>query len=241
MKSKMEIGTAGLIGWMSVGGIAGLGLGAAGVAIWSALTGGSVVTLDYGDPKPGPSGSTVYAMPWSDSDVPPLEASREPKTVITKFAGTDRITAVYGDDPEEADSADSYLTLGGKGWGLYGGYVYLTGYWRYLETERVRTITWGTEVVVRIAPAGEFKQPDDSVVELPDRDQIFVIEGFVYVFPKNDDSKPVRVDEGYFVYAHEDDTGEIVLEGPFENPDDAVAPPADAEITYDFLKAVTGS
>lgn len=220
------------IGYMALAVLLLAGLGCADNARSEAL----------GDGKPYSSGDgkLVFPMPWNEYELPGLDEEREPKKVTLKFGGTGRIRALYGDDPEAAKTADSIVVDGGKGWRLYGGFVYLTGYWRYLETERVRTITWGTRVAARIAPKGDYVQPDGSTVTLPDRDQIFVIDGDVWVFPKGSSSgKPIPVETGEYVYASTDAaTGEVTIEGPYSIPEQGDALVEDYAVIIPFLTMV---
>ncbi len=192
-------------------------------ASWGCTDKGDAHSYAFGDGKPrtGSDGELVFPMPWKEYELPDLGEEREPEEVLIKFGGsTDRIRALYGDDPERPKSADSFVIDGGKGWRLFRGYVYLTGYWRYLETDRVRTITWGTDVVARIVPAGSYIQPDGmSTVSLPARDQIFVLKGEVWVFPKDVSvAKSVLVSAGEYIYAHKGAAGDTEIKGPYSIP-----------------------
>jgi|GEM_PF-2849970 len=195
-----------------------------------------------GTPIPGPNGELIFPMPWQTYDLPLRQNGAVPKEIDIEYNGQTKIKAVYGPDPEYNYFPDpndgighSQLIHGSNGWRLFGGFGYLTGYWNYLETERVRTITWGTDVAARIAPpfAGS-----GGVGMLPARDQIFVLDGDVYVFPKNGPSAaPVTVSTGHYIYA----TGtapNIVIHGPFPIPTSVTPPPSDAQVIFDFLAAV---
>jgi hypothetical protein len=121
----------------------------------------------------------------------------------------------------------------GKGWNLQSGYIWLTGFWRMLQTERTRTITWGTSVVARFVKAGTY-----NGVDLPVRDQIFVLEGEVVVFPApTSASKHVVAKAGQYVVAHHED-GMVVLTGPFDIPEQGAAEPPDAEDILNFLEKI---
>lgn len=161
-------------------------------------------------------------------------AVSEPKDVEVKFAGTKLIDATFGPDPITDAAGSSYLIDAGKGWKLMSGYVYLTGYWRLLELERTRTITWGTTVVARIAADGTY-----GSTYLPERDQIFVLEGTVLVSPLGtSDSPSIIVSEGEYAWAYTDDDGKVVLEGPATIPDYGDTSPPDADEIAEFLEKV---
>ncbi len=211
-------------------------------ASWGCTDKGDSHSYAFGDGKPytGSEGEMVFPMPWKEYGLPDLGKEREPKEVLLKFGGSGRIHAWYGDDPEKKYSADSLIIDGGKGWRLFGGYVYLTGYWKYLETERVRTITWGTDVVARIVPGNDYVQPDGtSVVTLPDRDQVFVLKGEVWVFPKDIGAvKPVPVKAGEYIYAYKGAAGATKIEGPFPIPKAGDPLVKDHAVIVPFLEMV---
>lgn len=201
--------------------------------------------MSGGDPIPGPGGELIFPMPWEDYELPLRDDGDPPQEIDIEYDGTVRIKAVYGPDPQYSQFADpndgighSELIHGSDGWRLFGGYVYITEYWHYLELERTRTVTWGTGVAARIAPQASYVNPNGSITMLPERDQIFVIDGTVNVFPKNGNgSTPVVVSAGEYVYA----TGtapNIVIHGPYTTPTSATQPPPDAAVIYAFLEMV---
>ncbi|QKK09860.1 MAG: hypothetical protein HND58_18005 [Planctomycetota bacterium] len=192
-----------------------------------------------GIPVPGSNGELVFPMPWENYELPLRQSGADPKEVDIEYSGQTKIKAVYGPDPDYNAFPDpndgighSELVHGSNGWHLYGGYVYLTGHWNYIESLRTRTVTWGTGVVARIAP------PFSGSGMLAARDQVFVLDGDVYIFPKNGTAAaPIAVSTGQYIYA----TGtapNIVIHGPYSIPTSTTPPPVDAEQIYNFLAAV---
>ncbi len=171
---------------------------------------------------------TTVVVPWADIAVPP---STERAIVHVLFGG-DAYNAEYGGDPTDASTVGEAVIIDGGGtWRQSKGYFYIWGYWRLLDTDRTRTITWGTTVIGRFVP------PSNG---LPDREQIFVECGRAVVIPKGSGGQPKVVKAGEYVVANGSGAG-VQLSDPKPTPSSTMLGPSPEEQSIiGFLALVRG-
>jgi hypothetical protein len=153
----------------------------------------------------GAPGDLDVLIPWSDILLP---ATTDPRTVHITHAG-EVFHADYGGDPTNPTSVAASIVEGGRTWRQSKGYFYIWGHWRLFETDRTRTITWGTTAIWRAIPPSAAQSG---------REQIFVECGTVIVIPK-DYTEPCRViNQGQYVEITGSPANGIDITSPMPTP-----------------------
>jgi hypothetical protein len=119
-----------------------------------------------------PAPSDPIELPWPDYPRTTLAPGESRTEEI--HSGSYVYNAHYGADTA-GGQVTPVVTDAGLNWRQSSGYFYLWGHWLLFETERTRTITWGTAVAARMLPASG---------NLPEREQIIIRCGRVLIMPR---------------------------------------------------------
>ena len=165
----------------------------------------------------GPGTDLELMIPWSDVA---LDPTISPSTVHVTF-GTQVYHADYGGDPTKPGNVgEAAITDGGGTWRQSRGFFYLWQHWILFETDRVRTIVWGTTAVGRFIESAGLD---------PASEQLFLLCGKAVIIPKDAGVDPVTVDEGQYVIVSGEVGSGIDIAGPFTIPAPAATDLTDEE------------
>lgn len=146
---------------------------------------------------------------WTEIKLPKATGKKTARVHVT--AGDWDYRADYGPDPMVGKgSVQPVISHGGSSYRQIGGFFYLWEHWLLFETDRVRTITWGTDVIGRIIEGGYLG--DSSP-----REQFFVLTGNVVLLPK-DGGPSVLIKQGQYVVVSGDDSSGIAVTSPTAIP-----------------------
>lgn len=157
-------------------------------------------------------GKGEHRLGWTETAMPVVAGKDWYRAHVIVGPKTWDFQVEYGPDPMVGNgSVEPVVTNGGSSWRQSGGFFYLWERWLLFETDRVRTITWGTEVVGRFLESGYL---GNSLA----REQIFVLSGKVVLLPK-DGGSSVLINKGEYVVVSGDAASGITVTGPTTIPE----------------------